>query len=482
MGPPWKVKQWDPSQPNREPRAGLSDASFAQSIACNAENSSPVIVGGEDLTDVDHYAELPSIQVIIDGAIRSDDSATDSTDTPTSAGGASRKPILIPSDVDPDAEDSDDSDSSLPPAHKLIISVTQSRRRRISRMESPVTKPDIHNGTHSGEPTPLYGNGPCIANVATESPRSAPHCAADLSIPAHGSPAPCLAYDTFPETPHGCPGHLTLDSPEGQDFGLVDATKPGAIASDTIQTATSISSSQNASDSSNSALTSQLPIATLETVEVPNKSGDLPLSAALSRCSSISRARDATSKTQLSPEAAQSQDHTATGWGSSDVETQAHEASFGLSSGTQEASYPSQEPMMRRHSHRQAAHRSTRYDDDSDSNADGDSEGSEDFDDTNSTCDEDYCSPLTTGKERGQKSKTSDEGEQCPRKRHRVSQSPTGLMRHAAASAKRSRQCRASQRYSALPPKGRRRSWGSGILSPASSQATSSGICLGRSV
>jgi hypothetical protein len=133
MNRPRNIEQWDPSQPNREPRPGLSDASFAQSIACNAENSSPVIVGEEDLTNADHYAELPSIQAIIDEAIRSDDSATDSTDTPTSAGGASRKPILIPSDVDSDAEDSDDSDSSLPPAHKLIISVTQSRRRRISR-------------------------------------------------------------------------------------------------------------------------------------------------------------------------------------------------------------------------------------------------------------------------------------------------------------------------------------------------------------
>ena len=137
---------------------------------------------------------------------------------------------------------------------------------------------------------------------------------------------------------------------------------------------------------------------------------------------------------------------------------------------------------MRRHSHRQAANRSTHYDDDSDSNADGDSQGSEDLDDTNSPCDEDYCSSLTTGEERGQESETSDEGEQCPRKRRRVSKSSTGLMRHAAASAKRSRQGRGSQRYGARLTNGRHRSQASGILSPASSQATSSGIGLGRLV
>lgn len=90
-----KIKRWDPSQPkrkpkppattgNREPRPGLSDASFAQSIACNAENSLPVIVGGEDLTNADPYAGFPSIEDIIDEAIRSaaDNSTRDSTDTP----------------------------------------------------------------------------------------------------------------------------------------------------------------------------------------------------------------------------------------------------------------------------------------------------------------------------------------------------------------------------------------------------------------
>ncbi|CAM1503464.1 Fc.00g082400.m01.CDS01 [Cosmosporella sp. VM-42] len=541
MYPPLKIKQWDPSQPKRkpkppatprnyEPRPGLFDGSFAQSVACNAENSSPFIVGGVDLTNADPYAEFPSIQDIINEAIGSaaDNSARDSTDTPkptalsglrkneyspiaieadegsmnvsptqnatpkapsfppslrkredtcpsTSAGGAFRKPTLISSNVD-----SDDSDSSL------IISVTGSRPRRISRTESPVMRWDNHDGTHSGEPTPLYGNGPCIANVATESPRSAPYCAADPSTPAHRSPAPFLAHfdlngvlckgdgiptsgnrirhDSIPETPHGRPGHLTPDSSEGQEFGLVDARKPGAVASHTIETETSICS-QNASYSLNSGRTSQLPIGTLEAVEVPNNSGDLALSAALSR--STSRARNATSRRHLSPETPQSQ-----GSGSNDIETQAHEATSGLSSGTQEASHPSQEPMMRRRSRRQAAHRLIRYNDDSDSNADGDSQGSEDSDHTNSPRDEDCCSSLTIGEERGQESETSDEGEQCPRKRRRVLKSPTSLMRHAAAIVKRSRQGRTSQRYGARSTKGGQRSQASGILSPASSQAT----------
>jgi hypothetical protein len=58
----------------------------------------------------------------------------------TSAGGAPGKPILIPSDVDSDTEDSGDdqasgdSDSSLPPARKLRISATRSRIRRVNSM------------------------------------------------------------------------------------------------------------------------------------------------------------------------------------------------------------------------------------------------------------------------------------------------------------------------------------------------------------
>ncbi|KAK7428974.1 hypothetical protein QQZ08_004486 [Neonectria magnoliae] len=94
MDRPLKIKQWDPSKPKRKPnlratirnpelRPVLSDASFAQSIACDADNPWP-FVGGEDLTNVDPYAGFPSIEEIIDEVIRSaaSDSARDSIDTP----------------------------------------------------------------------------------------------------------------------------------------------------------------------------------------------------------------------------------------------------------------------------------------------------------------------------------------------------------------------------------------------------------------
>ncbi|KAH8651710.1 hypothetical protein BGZ61DRAFT_487654 [Ilyonectria robusta] len=92
MNHPLKIKQWNPSKPKRKPnlrarnpelRPVLSDASFAQSIACDAENPWP-FVGGEDLANVDPYADFPSIEEIIDEVIRSatSDSARDSIDTP----------------------------------------------------------------------------------------------------------------------------------------------------------------------------------------------------------------------------------------------------------------------------------------------------------------------------------------------------------------------------------------------------------------
>ncbi|KAH8648099.1 hypothetical protein BGZ61DRAFT_488124 [Ilyonectria robusta] len=111
------------------------------------------------------------------------------------------------------------------------------------------------------------------------SSRSAPHSAIGSSTPELELPGPRLAhldlyevpcqgddtstsgastcYDPVPETSHDCPEHLSPVSSEGQDLGIVDATKPGAVASDAIRTATPISSPQSAPDSSTPAPTSQ---------------------------------------------------------------------------------------------------------------------------------------------------------------------------------------------------------------------------------
>lgn len=321
-----------------------------------------------------------------------------------------------------------------------------------------------------------------------------PHCPADSSTPAHKSPGPCLdlngtpcqgddiptsgdpiSHNTVSETRHGCPGHPTLDSSECQDLEIVDATKLGAVASDTIRIAASVSSSWSASGSSTPTRTSNSPIATLKTVEVPDNTGDVPLSAAPSHCSSISGTRDASHEKRLSPQTPQGPCPATTDCGSSDVGTPAHEAASRLPSGIQKASSPSHSPTKRHHSYHQAALRLTR----SDSDTDGDSQGSEDLDHTNLPCHEDYCTSDLVAEGRSHEGETSDEDEQRSRKRHKVSRPPTSLMRHAAASVKRPRRGRASLRSTAQSTKGGKRSRGSGIPSPASSQATSTETELG---
>lgn len=306
-----------------------------------------------------------------------------------------------------------------------------------------------YNGNHLGKSSPPNGNAQHVAAVATESPRSIPRstigssaCESlgrnfthlkDDDIPPSGA---FTHHDTIPKTPHGCPRHLAPDSSGGQDLGVVDATKPGAIASDGTQTATSISPSQSALASSTSARTAQpLIVALPEAVEVPSLGGDAPQSAAPSRCGSIPGTRNASSERQLSPEAPQGQSPATIGCESGDVEAQAHEAAFGLSFGTAEAPSPAQGPITLRRSHRIAAHRLTHNHDGGDNNADRGPQG------------------------------LPDEDEHCPRKRRRVSS-------HAAASIQRPHPGKPSLRSTAQPAKKGTCSRASGILSPAS-QGTS---------
>ncbi|KAJ3454766.1 hypothetical protein MRS44_013366 [Fusarium solani] len=249
-----------------------------------------------------------------------------------------------------------------------------------------------------------------------------------------------------PETPHRRPGrHLSRDSSEGQDLGLFNAKKRGTVASDAIQTATPISSSPSAPDSATSARTSQpLILAPLETVEAPDNGGDVLLSVIPSRCSSISRTRDAFPERQLSLGTPQGHGLETNCCGTSDAEAKAFEGTSGSSPGTRMTSSPSLGLVTRHCPRRKAAHRLIPYDNDGDSDADSASQGSEeDIDHPNLLRDEDYHPSLAADK-RGQDGEISDEDEQCPRKRRKVSRPSTSLMRHEATRAERSRRGRAS--------------------------------------
>ncbi|KAL7755859.1 hypothetical protein ACKLNR_014386 [Fusarium oxysporum f. sp. zingiberi] len=87
--------------------------------------------------------------------------------------------------------------------------------------------------------------------------------------------------------------------------------------------------------------------------------------------------------------------------------------------------------------------------------------------------DKDYCPSHTEAEEMGLESDESDGEDQCSRKRRRISRSPTGLLRDAAASVERPRRGRPSlTSRSTQSTYGGKYAQASGILSSASSQAT----------
>ncbi|KAH6869580.1 hypothetical protein B0T10DRAFT_467191 [Thelonectria olida] len=486
---------------NADPYAGFSSIEeiSAEAMRPAPDNSIGVGIGTPDpvaLSDLDKNGRVCSLQSRVNSAIanEADDGSRKMSLTQTasstalfftslcegedafvstSPGGAFGKPILIPSDVDSDTERSgddqasNDSDSSLPPPRKLRISATRSRMRRSNCTSSPVKRMDNYNGTHSEKPTLLDGIAPCVADVVIEPPKTVPHCAADALTPAHELPEPILwhlgsngvpcesddvptsstltNHDAVPETPHERPVHLPLESSEGQALEKVDSTKPGAVANNAIRAATPTSSSRSASDCSTSARMPQLPIASLEMVEVPRNTGDVPLSTTPSRCSSTSTTCDASPANRVFPQTPPSGPAT-TDCGPSDVEAQAQKTA---------SASPSLGPVIHRRSRRQAASKLIRYDDDSDSDADGNSQRSE-GDRINSQNDDNYRLSALTDEEEDQEGENKDE--QFPRKRRRISKSSTG--RASLRSTTR------SARWGNRPREG-------GIPSPALSQSTS---------
>ncbi|KAH7112396.1 hypothetical protein EDB81DRAFT_315718 [Dactylonectria macrodidyma] len=421
----------------------------------------------------------------------------------TSGVGASNEPIWIPSDVDSDAEDDGDdgqdfdgsrSDATLPSINSLAA---QSQPRNTIHADSPSKVfDDMDAVLYVDLTTACAIESDAMTSVVSGSPRSSPHTAVNPPTPARTSQTPDLehfppdqapcqgddapasgtlaCHDGIPETPHEYPQrHLSQDTPEGQGLATADATERSAVTGDATHVATPIPSSRSTPDPPTPACASQPPsLAPLDTDDAPCRGDDMSVSATPSRQNSIPGARDASPQRQPSFETPQGQDHETSDRGSEDVE--AHVLSEGApqsSSGARASPSRPLGPITRRRARRQTVHRLVQDDDDSSSDAGNESQGSEShLDRANLRRDKDYYPSHTEAEEMGLEGDESDGEDQCPRKRRKVSRSSAGLLRNAAASVERPRRGRPSLR-----------SWGkntqaSGILSPASSQATSDEI------
>ncbi|KAL6410034.1 hypothetical protein AUP68_06443 [Ilyonectria robusta] len=416
----------------------------------------------------------------------------------TSGVGASNEPIWIPSDVDSDSEDDEDngqdfddsrSDATLPSINSLAA---QSQPRNTIHADSPSKAFNYIDVDYVDLTTARTIESDVVTSVIRGSPRSSSHIAVNPPTPAQTSQTPDLAHSTLdqapcqgddaaasstlacqdiiPETPHEFPQrHLSQDASEGQGLATADATERSAVTGDATHVATPIPSSRSTPHPPTPARASQPPtLAPLDTDDALCEGDDMSVSAAPSRHNSIPRTRDASPQRQPSFETPQGEDHRTSGRGSEDAE--ARVLSKGApqpSLGARASPSPPLGPITRRHAHRQAMRRLVQYNDDNSSDAGSESQGSEShLDRANLRRDKDYCPSHTEAKEMGSGDESNDEG-QCPRKRRKVSRSSTSLLRDAAASVERPRRGRSSFRSRG------KNAETSGILSPASSQATS---------
>ncbi|KAH7146808.1 hypothetical protein B0J13DRAFT_524547 [Dactylonectria estremocensis] len=436
----------------------------------------------------------------------------------TSGVGASNGPIWIPSDIESDVEDDGDdgqdfdgsrSDATLPSINSLA---TQSQPRNTIHADSPSKVFDGIDAVHYVDLTTACAiESDAMTSVVSGSPRSSPHTAVNPPTPTQTSQTPDLehfppdqapcqgddapasgtlaCHDAIPETPVMCldrrelryiclfssptlvlrwswaealsrawrhvttpheypQRHLSQDTSEGQGLATADATERSTVTGDVMHVVTPIPSPRSTPDPPTPACASQPPTLTpLDTDDAPCRGDDI----------------------QPSFETPQGQDHETSDRGFEDVE--AHVLSEGApqsSSGARASPSRPLGPITRRRARRQAVHRLVQDDDDSSSDTSNESQGSEShLDRANLRRDKDYYPSHTEAEEMGLEGDQSDGEDQCPRKRRKVSRSSAGSLRNAAASVERPRRGRPSLR-----------SWGkntqaSGILTPASSQATS---------
>ncbi|KAH7129613.1 hypothetical protein B0J13DRAFT_139736 [Dactylonectria estremocensis] len=417
----------------------------------------------------------------------------------TSGVGASNEPIWILSDVDSDAEDDGDngqdfddsrSDATLPSIDSLAA---QSQPRNTIHADSPSKVfggIDVH---YVDLTTARAIESDAVTSVASGSPRSSPHIAVNPPTPAQISQTPDLAHftpdqapcqgddapasgtlachDDIPETPHRYPQrHISQDTSEGQGLATVDATEPSTVTGNATHVATPIPSSRSTPDPPTPACASQAPIlAPLDTDDAPCRGDDMSVSATPSRQNSIPGAHDASPQRQPSFETPQGQDHETSDRGFEDVE--AHVLSEGApqsSSGARASPSRPLGPITRRRARRQTVHRLVQNDDDSSSDAGNESQGSEShLDRASLRRDKDYCPSHTEAEEMSLEGGEPNGEDQCPRKRRKVSRPSASLLRDAAARVERPRRGRPSLRSRGKITQA------SGILSPASSQATS---------
>ncbi|KAH8659508.1 hypothetical protein BGZ61DRAFT_540276 [Ilyonectria robusta] len=264
-----------------------------------------------------------------------------------------------------------------------------------------------------------------------------------------------LYHDMTPEPSYECSQrHSSQDTSEGRGLATIDATESSFATGDAFHVATPIPLSQS-------------------TPDLPAPARDeIPVSAAPSEHNRIPTTHDA-SPPQLSFETPQGQDHEASSHGSEDAKT--HILSKGAPQSSSRVSpFRSPGPTTRYYTRRQAAQRLAQNDDDDDSDTDSEPQGSEShLGRANLHRDKDYCLSDTEVEEIGPEGDDSDSKDQSSRKRRKVSRSSAGLLRDATASVERPRRGRPSLRSRSTQSTYRGKyAQASGILSPASSQAT----------
>ncbi|KAH6976835.1 hypothetical protein EDB80DRAFT_658055 [Ilyonectria destructans] len=201
---------------------------------------------------------------------------------------------------------------------------------------------------------------------------------------------------------------------------------------------------------------------------------DIPVSAAPSKHNRIPMTHDTSPPKQPTFETPQGQDHEASNHGSEGAKT--HILSKGAPQSSSRVSpFRSPGPTTRYHTCRQAAHRLVQNDDNDDSDTGNESQESESHPGrANLHHDKDYCPSDTEVKEMGPEGDDSNNEDQRSRKRRKVSRSSARSLCETAPSVERPRWRRPSLR--SRPTRstyGGKNALASGILSPASSRATS---------